>query len=216
MEFARVAARRGHAVELYEACDRLGGQMNAAASADSRGDFLKLIDYFETELKLAGVRVHLNARMDVKKLSSLDPALTVVATGAKPVIQSLPGFGDIPLFNPADFERGDTRHVCLVDQEGGWRSVAAVEAWMERSKGRLTIVTPSAGFADAASAHFTRTPLVKRLNQHDVSIVTDHNAVAFEEGRLRVKSVFTGAMFDIEGIEVVTGVTNYRSSNQLA
>lgn len=216
MEFARVAAARGHAVELYEASDHLGGQMNAAASAASRGDFLKLIDYFETQLKLVGVRVHLNAWMDVTKLSSLGPALTVVATGAKPVIQSLPGFGDVPMFNPVDLEHGDARHVCLVDQEGGWRSVAAVEAWMERSKGRLTIVTPSAGFADTASAHFTRTPLVKRLNQHDISIVTDHSAVAFEQGRLTVKSVFTGATFDIEGIEVVTGVTNYRSSNELA
>lgn len=215
MEFARVAASRGYAVELYEASDRLGGQMNEAASAATRGDFLKLVEYFQGELRQLGVAVHLNEKMDIGRISSLLPALTVVATGARPSVQLIPGLGELPMFEPAALDFGDKRHLCLVDQESGWRSVAAVEAWMERSKGRLTIVTPSAGFADAASAHFTRTPLIKRLNQHDVSIVTDHSAVAFEQDRLTVKSVFTGATFDIEGIELIAGVTNFRSNNVL-
>jgi 2,4-dienoyl-CoA reductase-like NADH-dependent reductase (Old Yellow Enzyme family) len=215
MEFARVAASRGQRVELYEASGRLGGQMNAAASAATRSDFLKLIAYFEGELERAGVTVHLNESMDVEKISSLDPAFTVIATGSRPVVQSLAGIGDIAPFEPADIEQGDKRHLCLVDHEGGWRSVAAVEAWMERSRGRLTIVTPSAGFADAASAHFIRTPLVKRLKKHDIHIVTDHDAVAFADGTLNVKSVFTGAAFDIEGVDLVRGIANFRSSGEL-
>ncbi len=216
MEFARIAAGRGQRVELYEAGDRLGGQMRAAASAATRGDFLKLIDYFEGELARAGVAIHLNENMDVGKISSLNPALTVIATGARPVGESVAGIGDLALFRPVDLDHGDTRHVCLVDREGGWRSVAAVEAWMERSKGRLTIVTPSAGFADMASAHFIRTSLVRRLNQHDISIVTDHDAVAYEDGKLTVRSVFTGTSFGIEGIDLVRGVTNFRSNNELS
>lgn len=216
MEFARIAATRGERVELYEASDRLGGQMRAAASAATRGDFLKLIDYFEGELARAGVTIHLNEHMDVEKLSSLNPSLTVIATGARPVVEAVPGIGDLASFRPVDLDHGDTRHVCLVDREGGWRSVAAVEAWMERSKGRLTIVTPSAGFADMASAHFIRTPLIRRLNRHDISIVTNHDAVAYESGKLTVRSAFTGAMFDIEGIDLIRSVTNFRSNNELS
>ena len=216
MEFARTVASRGRRVELYEASDRLGGQMNAAASAATRSDFLKLIAYFENQLALAGVTVHLNETVDVERILSLDPEMTVIATGASPVAQTLAGIGDLPIFRPADLTERDTRHLCLVDREGGWRSIAAVEAWMERSAGQLTIVTPGAGFADAASAHFIRSSLVRRLNQHRISIVTDHDGLSYENGTLTVKSVFTGATFDIHGIDLIRGVTNVRSNNALS
>jgi 2,4-dienoyl-CoA reductase-like NADH-dependent reductase (Old Yellow Enzyme family) len=215
MEFARMAAKLGHRVELYEASDRLGGQLNAAASASTRSDFLRLIEFLGGELHREGVQVFLNEPVSIQRIMSREPALTVVATGARPVAAALPGIGDLASFRPNDLDHGDTQHLGLIDREGGWRSVAAVEAWMERSKGRLTIVTPGPGFADAASAHFIQTPLIKRLNRHDVKIITDHDAVSCNDGKLKLKSVFSAATFELEGFDLIRGVGNYRSNNDL-
>jgi hypothetical protein len=55
------------------------------------------------------------------------------------------------------------------------------------SKGRLTIVTPATGLADTASAHFTRTPFMKRLASRHLIVVTDHQAVNWNNGMPTVK-----------------------------
>jgi 2,4-dienoyl-CoA reductase (NADPH2) len=94
MESARALAALGHAVELFEAEDELGGQFRMARRIPGKGDFHETIRYFTNELARLGVLVRLNARRtDAASLRGFDGI--VLATGVLPRNVPLSG-SDLP------------------------------------------------------------------------------------------------------------------------
>ncbi len=91
MEAARVAALRGHKVEIYEKSDRLGGVFVPASAASFKGKLRDLLAWYELQMKELGISVHL--RSEVKDLSSLKADEFVVATGSNPRRFGLKGEG---------------------------------------------------------------------------------------------------------------------------
>jgi NADPH-dependent 2,4-dienoyl-CoA reductase/sulfur reductase-like enzyme len=83
MEAAYVAARRGHEVELWERASRLGGQLLAASREVGGGEvFLRLIDYYERQLRRVGVTVRLETEATGKGVSAHVPDVCILAAGA--------------------------------------------------------------------------------------------------------------------------------------
>jgi 2,4-dienoyl-CoA reductase (NADPH2) len=82
MACAATLAERGHAVTLYEATARIGGQFNLAARIPGKEDYAQTIRYFEQRLAALGVDVRLGVRADMALLSTFDHA--VLATGVTP------------------------------------------------------------------------------------------------------------------------------------
>ncbi|MBI2955249.1 MAG: FAD-dependent oxidoreductase [Chloroflexi bacterium] len=87
MECAATAAQRGHEVHLYEASDKLGGQLRVFADKDlaNREDLHSLIAYYQTQLKKQGVEVHMSTPVTPELIRSVTPAdidAIVVAAGA--------------------------------------------------------------------------------------------------------------------------------------
>jgi len=91
MESARVAATLGHDVTLYERANKLGGQLNMAASIPGKFEFKETIRYFENELKALGVNIKLNAECSLQTLEELNPDAVVFATGVRPRDFKIPG-----------------------------------------------------------------------------------------------------------------------------
>ncbi|MEW6076654.1 MAG: FAD-dependent oxidoreductase [Thermodesulfobacteriota bacterium] len=91
MEFAVMAASRGHQVTLYESGDKLGGQVNLAKASPGKEEIGNIIKSLEKRMKKAGVRIRLNTPLDRETLTAVRPDLLVVATGAKPVEVNVPG-----------------------------------------------------------------------------------------------------------------------------
>ncbi|MGD9211180.1 MAG: FAD-dependent oxidoreductase [Desulfobacteraceae bacterium] len=84
MEAARVAAKRGHEVVLYEKGAYLGGLIPVAAIVkDIETDDLTLfVKYLATQLKKEGVTVHLNAEVTSSVITHEKPDALVIAAGA--------------------------------------------------------------------------------------------------------------------------------------
>lgn len=82
MEAARVAALRGHTVELHELRRELGGQLLVASAVRERADFATLVHWLESELTRLGVTI--------RRQSFVDPDV-VVACGADEVILATGG-----------------------------------------------------------------------------------------------------------------------------
>ncbi|WP_258360153.1 FAD-dependent oxidoreductase [Moorella sulfitireducens] len=93
MEAARVAALRGHEVELYDKINRLGGSMLVAATVKGteKEDLIAIIRYLETQLKKLGVKVTLNKEVTPELVEQVKPDVLVLATGAKHNIPDIPG-----------------------------------------------------------------------------------------------------------------------------
>ncbi len=91
LEAARVCAERGHRVILFEAADRLGGQVLLAARASWRKDIVGIIDWRQQELERLGVDLRLNTYAERAEVLAEDPEVVIIATGGTPDIEWIPG-----------------------------------------------------------------------------------------------------------------------------
>jgi 2,4-dienoyl-CoA reductase (NADPH2) len=81
---ATVLAERGHSVDLFEASDRIGGQLHLAATIPGKEEFLEFLKYLRRKCETTGVRVHLNTRADAASLIAGQYESVFIATGVSP------------------------------------------------------------------------------------------------------------------------------------
>lgn len=93
MEFARVAALRGHKVTLFEKEPMLGGSVNMAAvvKGTEREDNLGFVDYLKRQIAKVGVDIKLGKEASKENVAELKPDVVVVAVGANHDIPNIPG-----------------------------------------------------------------------------------------------------------------------------
>lgn len=84
MEAARIAAKRGHQVVLFEAESKLGGAVKLAARAPAREGIADITVWLESELYRETIDVRLNTFVDVDDIVAEKPDVVVVATGSWP------------------------------------------------------------------------------------------------------------------------------------
>lgn len=90
-EAARVAAKRGYDVTLYERAERLGGQIELAAAPPRKSEIMRAVEFYERELPYLGVDVRLGHEPTTEELNGHDAV--VVAVGAENVTLPVPGAG---------------------------------------------------------------------------------------------------------------------------
>lgn len=93
MEAARVAARRGHEVVLYEKGSYLGGLIPVAAIVKDleTEDLTLFVKYLATQLKKEGVKVHLKNEVTPDVIKRENPDALIIAAGAAHTTFDLPG-----------------------------------------------------------------------------------------------------------------------------
>jgi 2,4-dienoyl-CoA reductase (NADPH2) len=88
---ATTAAERGHAVTLFDAADRIGGQFNIAKQIPGKEDFNETIRYFGRRIQTTGVTLKLNERADAETLKAGAFDHVILATGIIPRKLNIPG-----------------------------------------------------------------------------------------------------------------------------
>ena len=91
MEFARVAAERGHKVTLYEASDRLGGQLKHADYPSFKWPLRQFKDFMVAQMDKLDVDVRLNTHATKQLLEGQGYDVIVVAVGSVPKKLTVPG-----------------------------------------------------------------------------------------------------------------------------
>ena len=91
LEAARVCAERGHAVQLVEASDALGGQVLLATQASWRRDLVGIVDWRSRELERLGVDVRFNRLVEAEEPGAPDADVVIVATGGVPDLDWIDG-----------------------------------------------------------------------------------------------------------------------------
>ncbi len=79
---AIAAAQRGHNVTLFDAAEKIGGQLNLAKQVPGKEEFKGFVAWYGAMLEDSGVAVKLGKKVQAEDLTGFDEV--VIATGAKP------------------------------------------------------------------------------------------------------------------------------------
>lgn len=164
LEAALTLARaRGEVrVRLLEREDRVGGQLVAAGGRGTRPGWRRLLDYYDGQLRRAGVEISCG-----EEPAGAVAEVTVWATGAAEVrAPETTASSDFLLE-----EAAIPAHVVVLDDGfGWWPTVSAVEAALVHGAEQVTVITPGAGFAAGVPGD-SRAQLGRRLRGRRLEVL---------------------------------------------
>lgn len=107
METARVAAKRGHEVILYEKEPKLGGLLPLAAMVKGLvfQDFVGLCRYLKTQVSISGVKVELGKEATPAVIEDIKPDVVVLSVGGVLTTPDVPGINNKNLISAATLHR---------------------------------------------------------------------------------------------------------------
>jgi len=170
LEAARVAAARGHAVVLFEAANKPGGQLRLAAGLKRRREVLGIVDWRVAECLRDGVEMRLNSFAEAADVLREQPDVAIIATGGLPHTSFLDDGAELATttwdiltgaVKPAD-------SVLLFDDNGAHPGMSAAE-FIADAGSRLEIATPERVLAPEVGG--TNYPAYfQAFARHDVTI----------------------------------------------
>jgi thioredoxin reductase len=146
LQAARILARQGHNVSLYEALSELGGQLRYS----SRGaeDYGYLAPWLTRQLDKLGVEVKLGRPVDVDLVETINPDVVVVATGARAARITAPIRDGLPQFDVfSAFDRPDDAWEDRVAIIGGDFASCFLALYIAGRGAETHLIDPGAGFA---------------------------------------------------------------------
>ncbi|MFN3280171.1 MAG: FAD-dependent oxidoreductase, partial [Tabrizicola sp.] len=220
LEAARVAAERGHRVEIVEAAPVVGGQFRLAGMQPRRGQILELMDWYERQFDRLGVRLRLNTFLDAEEVAAHPAGVVVVATGSlpdesgfqrwAPEEPTLPGIEAGGVWSPEAVLRREARlgdAVVVYDEGGNWRGVGTAWALAEAGK-RVTIVTPEPFVGKELARTAADGAVRRRLGALGVRMLAEHRLVRWHGNGVTVRSFLTGEEEVIPASGLVMATTN--------
>ena len=118
---AAEASRRGHKVTLFEATDRIGGQINLACAVPGKAEFDEMLRYYSGRISDGGVELRLNASPGTDDLRKEAFEAVVVASGVHPRTPDVVGIDHPMVVSYADLLAGTRqagRRVAIIGAGG--------------------------------------------------------------------------------------------------
>ena len=169
LEAARVSAARGHNVELFEATNKLGGQLLLASKVNWRKDLSGIVNWLVSECMLLGVNIRLNTFAEENEILTEGPDVVIMATGGTPNLDWVGG--NAPISSTWDILSGAPMpegKVFIHDQTGKNVAMAAAD-FISDSGADVTISTPDATIGMEAM-RMEMSPFMKRFYNKGVNI----------------------------------------------
>ncbi len=220
LEAARVAAERGHQVEIAEATGDLGGQFRLAGQQPRRAQILDLLDWYERQFQKLQVKLRLHTFMEASDVRAAKADIVVLATGSLPDPQArqrwlpvepeLPGLENGRVWSPEDVMRREAQlgnAVIVYDEGGNWRGLGT--AWHLAEQGKqVTLVSCDAFIGKEIARTSADFPLRVRLSRLGVRMITESIVARWHGDRATLRSMLDGSEEDIEASSLVMSTTN--------
>ena len=169
VEAARIAAMRGHTVDIYDSANEVGGQMNLACKPPFKQHLGLMKPYLERQLELHGVNVHLDKKMTKEDVLALRPDAVVCATGV--INNKLPVDGGERAINAVDILNGTSSGKNVVVIGGGSIGCETAEYLAKQGK-KVSIIEMTDTFA-GNTGKTAQTILLGHLKGNGVKLVAE-------------------------------------------
>ena len=211
MEAARVAARRGHTVTLFEQRKRLGGAINLAAAEPGRKRLALSTEWLEAQIRRLGVTIKLGTEATIETISAEAPDAVIVAAGGVPGHMSHVTFdASVPVLHERAILGGaplpPTGKAVVLDEIGDHDGMAVAE-WLVGKGWQVEIVTADMFCGQRLTATQELTAWNQRAWEKGVVFHPQQEAQAVSEGALVMLDRFSREERRIEGLSLVVEVT---------
>lgn len=207
MEAARVLSLRGFEVSLYEAGDRLGGNILPGSVPDFKADDRRLIAYYERQMELRGIDVHMGARLTAEQVEHVGADVVILATGS--TIRTL----DVPCSNPERMVdavsvlegRQVGRRVVMI---GGGLVGCETALWLAQQGKEVTVVEmlPALLSAGRPVPFMNKDMLLTMMRQHKIGEVTNTSLLEVtDEGAVLMDDHFRKSTIPCDTVVTCTG-----------
>lgn len=200
MEAARVLSLRGHQVTLFEASDRLGGQVLLAARSGWRRDMIGIADWLANEMVALDVDLRFGEMVDETAVSALNPDVVICATGGVPDTEWIDG--DAEIMSTWDALGGPdlTGDVLIHDALGTQQAMSAAEKLSETAQVEITTPERMVGHGTGK----IEAPIyLKTLYERSVQMTPDRHLIHAEKFNGRIRAVFANTLTGAEEDRVI-------------
>src|SRR5581483_10992075 len=191
LQAACVAAQRGHDVTLMGASPHLGGKLRWEAQLPGREEYGNVLAWMERQLRAARANVALGRPATVEDIRELDPDAVILATGAtlRPP-ETVEGGLSVRAWEGYLHNDPCEGTAVLFDMDHSAATYAVADALAARYR-RLVLLTPRTQIARNVN-YCSAIGIHRRLYQAEAEIIVAAEPVAFRDGTLKWRNVFTG------------------------
>ena len=207
LEAARMAARRGHRVILFEAGDELGGQLRALCRAPARESYREVVRWLADEARRAGVDIRLRTDATPESLLAEGADAVVVATGARPRTLDVPVAAGAHVVSAEDVLLDRTapgRRVLVVDYQGHMPGPGAAEYLADRGHA-VEVVTRFFSVGEDVDPRL-KTSVYTRFYQKGIAMTPLCVVQEVGAGWVRLANTLTGEERTVQADTVVTAL----------
>lgn len=195
LEAARVSARRGHEVILFEAASLLGGQVVLGSKATWRRDLIGFTVWLGGELARLGVDIRMNQLATNTDVLSVQPDVVVIATGGLPNVGKFPGSHHVvTAWDVLAGVESCAQQVLIYDDAGAHTGLSCA-TFMSAAGSQVEIITGDPGWGRELGGT-NLGAYMSEVYQHGVLVRTDERVSKIEpQGNrflVEISNVYSG------------------------
>lgn len=211
-EAARVLAERGHEPVLYEASERLGGNLLPGGAPAFKEDDLQLVKWYENELERLRVPVYLNTRVTKEMVLGSDCDAVIVATGSRPKMFSLGDDEKVYCAEQVLMNQKDPGDGVVVVGGGLVGCEMALDLAQKGKKVTILEALPKIMAVNGPICSANKEMLEELLPFHGVNIICNAKVTGFKDGAVSYETAGKAEKLDADSVILSVG---YRSADEL-
>ena len=185
MQAALTAAAQGHSVVLFEAGDRLGGNLNAFSDLPFKLDAKRFLAYLVEQVRDSSVDVRLKTVADAAVVKAEAPDELVIAVGAEQAWPAIPGLDATRAVWAGDVNSGKASTGQRVVILGGGATGCETALFLAQRGKQVTIIEMQADLCPQFNP-CNRTMLLEFLGKANVDMKTATRVEAVKDGAVVV------------------------------